>query len=110
MTRPFQDIAAAADDIAAGNWTRQVPIRGSAESMTMAVAFNEMSTHLRHWHQEAQDRSARLEASYERFSSVTESARDAIISTDQDGRGRVLEQERRDDLRLRRRRRRSASR
>jgi PAS domain S-box-containing protein len=85
MTRPFQDIAAAAGDIAGGNWTRQVPIRGTAESTTMAVAFNEMSAHLRHWHQEAQDRSARLEASYERFSSVTESARDAIISTDQGG-------------------------
>jgi PAS domain S-box-containing protein len=85
MTRPFQDIAAAAGDLAAGNWTRQVPIRGSAEATTMAVAFNEMSTHLRHWHQEAQDRSARLEASNERFSSVTESARDAIISTDRDG-------------------------
>jgi two-component system cell cycle sensor histidine kinase/response regulator CckA len=85
MTRPFQDIAAAARDLAAGNWTRQVPIRGSAEATTMAVAFNEMSTHLRHWHQEAQDRLARLEASNERFSSVTESARDAIITTDRDG-------------------------
>ncbi|MEO8256262.1 MAG: PAS domain S-box protein [Acidobacteriota bacterium] len=83
VTRPFQDIAAAADDIAAGNWQRQVPTRGGAESISMAVSFNEMSAHLRHWHQEAQDRSARLAASYERFSSVTESARDAIISTDQ---------------------------
>ncbi len=86
ITQPFQDVAAAAGDLAAGNWTRQVPIRGSAESTTMALAFNEMSTHLRHWHQEAQDRSARLQASYERFAAVTESARDAIISTDQDGR------------------------
>ena len=85
MTRPFQDIAAAAGDLAAGNWTRQVPIRGGAESTTMAVAFNEMSAHLRHWRQEAQDRAARLQASYERFSSVTESARDAIISTGQNG-------------------------
>jgi PAS domain S-box-containing protein len=86
ITRPFQDVAAAAGDLAAGNWTRQVPIRGSAESTTMALAFNQMSTHLRHWHQEAQDRSARLQASYERFAAVTESARDAIIATDQDGR------------------------
>ena len=62
-----------------------MPIRGSAESTTMAVAFNEMSTHLRHWRQEAQDRSARLEASNERFSSVTASARDAIIATDLNG-------------------------
>ena len=85
MTRPFQEVAAAAGDIAAGNWRRQVPVRGSAESTTMAVAFNEMSTHLRHWHQEAQDRSARLQASYERFAAVTDSARDAIISTDEDG-------------------------
>jgi PAS domain S-box-containing protein len=85
MTRPFQDVAAAASDIAAGNWTREVPVRGSAESTTMAAAFNSMSTHLRHWRQEAQDRSDRLEASNERFFSVTESARDAIVSTDHDG-------------------------
>jgi PAS domain S-box-containing protein len=86
ITRPLQDVAAAAGDLAAGNWTRQVPVRGGAESTTMALAFNEMSTHLRHWHQEAQDRSARLQASYERFAAVTESARDGIISTDQAGR------------------------
>ncbi len=47
MSRPLQDLAAAAKDIAAGNWTRQVPVSGSAEATTMAVAFNEMSTSLR---------------------------------------------------------------
>jgi diguanylate cyclase (GGDEF)-like protein len=47
MSQPFKDIAAAAGDIAAGNWARQVPIHGSAEATTMAVAFNEMSTGLR---------------------------------------------------------------
>ena len=29
VSRPLQDIASAACDIAAGNWTRRVPIRGS---------------------------------------------------------------------------------
>ena len=36
MGRPLKDIAAAAGDIAAGNWARQVPLRGSAEATTMA--------------------------------------------------------------------------
>jgi PAS domain S-box-containing protein len=86
MSGPFQDIAAAARDIAAGgNWARQVPVRGSAEAMTMARAFNEMSMSLRHWHEEAQTKSAHLEASYQRFRSVTESARDAIVSADERG-------------------------
>ena len=47
MSRPLQDLAAAAKDIAAGNWARQVPVSGGAEATTMAVAFNEMSTSLR---------------------------------------------------------------
>ena len=85
MSRPLKDIAAAAGDIASGNWARQVPVRGSAEATTMALAFNEMSTGLRHWHEEARDKSERLQKSYDRFYSVTESARDAIISTDETG-------------------------
>ena len=47
MSRPLEDLAAAAKDIAAGNWARQVPVSGSGEAATMAVAFNEMSTSLR---------------------------------------------------------------
>jgi len=47
MSRPLEDLAAAAKDIAAGNWERQVPVSGSAEATTMAVAFNEMSSSLR---------------------------------------------------------------
>jgi diguanylate cyclase (GGDEF)-like protein len=47
MSRPLEDLAAAAKDIAAGNWERQVPVSGSAEATTMARAFNEMSTSLR---------------------------------------------------------------
>jgi PAS domain S-box-containing protein len=83
VSRPFQDVAAAARDIAHGSWSRQVSLRGSAEAMTMAAAFNQMSVRLRHWYDEAQAKSAHLEASYARFSSVTESARDAIVSTDE---------------------------
>ena len=44
---PLRNIAAAAEEIAAGNWRHQVPIRGSAEATTMAVAFNEMTSSLR---------------------------------------------------------------
>jgi len=44
---PLRNIAAAAEEIAAGNWHHQVPIRGSAEATTMAVAFNEMTSSLR---------------------------------------------------------------
>ena len=72
LTRPLKDIAGVAGEIAAGAWERQVPLRGSAEATTLAAAFNEMTSSLRR--------------SYERFHSVTESARDAIISTDPDGR------------------------
>jgi predicted signal transduction protein with EAL and GGDEF domain len=47
MSRPLMNIAAAAKDIADGNWARQVPVGGSAEAITMAVAFNGMSTSFR---------------------------------------------------------------
>jgi PAS domain S-box-containing protein len=72
LTRPLKDIAGAAGEIAAGDWDRQVPLRGSAEATALATAFNEMTGSLRR--------------SYERFHSVTESARDAIVSSDPDGR------------------------
>jgi PAS domain S-box-containing protein len=85
VSQPFRDIAEAAGDLASGNWSRQVPIRGSAEAMTMAQSFNEMSSHLRHWHDQAEEREAKLQAAYERFRSVTESARDGIVSTRGDG-------------------------
>ena len=47
LSRPLREIAGAARDIAAGNLTRQLPVRGSAEATTVAVAFNDMSTSLR---------------------------------------------------------------
>ena len=77
-SRPLIDIAAAARDIAAGDWNRTVPARGSAEAMTMAAAFNDMTRSLR-------DHAERLKAAYQRFSTVTQSARDAIASTDEQG-------------------------
>ena len=78
-SQPLMDMAAAAGDIARGDWTRTVPARGSAEATKMATAFNDMTRSLR-------DQADRLRASYERFSTVTQSARDAIVSTDADGR------------------------
>jgi PAS domain S-box-containing protein len=77
-SQPLMDMAAAARDIAGGDWSRTVPARGSAEASTMATAFNDMTRSLR-------DQADRLKASYLRFSTVTQSARDAIISTDGHG-------------------------
>ena len=78
-SQPLMDMAAAAGDIARGDWTRTVPARGSAEATKMATAFNDMTRSLR-------DQADRLKAAYERFSTVTQSARDAIVSTDVNGR------------------------
>jgi PAS domain S-box-containing protein len=77
-SQPLIDIASAARNIAAGDWSRQVPVRGSAEATTMATAFNDMTRSLR-------DQAERLQASSLRFSTVTQSARDAIVSTDEHG-------------------------
>lgn len=50
-SRPVREIAVAAGDIAAGNWSRQVPVDGSVEEATMAEAFNAMSASLRATHE-----------------------------------------------------------
>jgi PAS domain S-box-containing protein len=85
LSGPLKDIADAARDIASGNWHRRAPLRGTAEAVTMAGAFNEMTATVQHWFEEAKDRSERLQASYERFRTVTESARDGIVSIDGTG-------------------------
>jgi PAS domain S-box-containing protein len=77
-TQPLMDMAAAAREIAGGDWSRVVPARGSAEATMMATSFNEMTRSLRL-------QTERLNASYQRFATVTQSARDAIISTDELG-------------------------
>jgi PAS domain S-box-containing protein len=77
-SQPLMEMAAAARDIAGGDWNRTVAARGSAEATTMANAFNDMTRSLR-------DQSERLKASYLRFSTVTQSARDAIISANTHG-------------------------
>jgi PAS domain S-box-containing protein len=79
------DIALAARDISAGDWHRRVPITGSAEAVLLAEAFNEMTDSLVHWHNEAENRLNNLQAAYERFSAVTQSASDAIISINHAG-------------------------
>ena len=95
-SQPLMDMAAAARDIAGGDWSRIVPARGSAEATTMANAFNDMTRSLR-------DQADRLKASYLRFSTVTQSARDAIVSTDARRQHHVLEPQRGSDVRLHRR-------
>ncbi len=85
VSRPMKVIAQAARDIAAGAWERRVPRAGSAEGLLLADAFNDMTASLIHWHHEAEERLTRLRLAYERFSAVTESASDAIISVDERG-------------------------
>jgi len=75
-SQPLIDMSVAARQIAGGDWARQVPLRGGAEAETMAAAFNDMTSSLR-------DQAERLKAAYQRFATVTQSARDAIISTDE---------------------------
>ena len=86
-TRPLRELALVAPEIAAGRWDRRLPVGGTAEAAEMAIAFNEMTVNLSHWHAEAEARAARLRASRDRFLSVTDSANDGIISAD--GRGRI---------------------
>ena len=47
LSRPLRDIATAATEIAAGNLSLQLPVRGTAEAATVAKAFNAMSVSLR---------------------------------------------------------------
>jgi signal transduction histidine kinase len=47
LTRPVRDLAGAANEIAAGNWTRRMPVDGPAEARVMAEAFNQMTVTLR---------------------------------------------------------------
>src|SRR6185503_18407488 len=44
--RPLRDVVEAAREITRGEWHRRVPVRGSSEAATMAVAFNEMTATL----------------------------------------------------------------
>ncbi|MGE0359507.1 MAG: putative bifunctional diguanylate cyclase/phosphodiesterase [Vicinamibacterales bacterium] len=51
LSRPLRDIATAAEQIAAGNLSLQLPVRGTAEAATVARAFNAMSVSLRSAHE-----------------------------------------------------------
>jgi PAS domain S-box-containing protein len=84
-TRPIRHLVDAANDVAAGNWNRRVPLGGPAEARTMATAFNHMTATLSHWHQEARERAQQLHESYMRFQAVTNSANDAIVSVNSQG-------------------------
>jgi PAS domain S-box-containing protein len=88
ITRPLRELVNVANDIAAGDWVRRVPVGGPAEAKLMAGAFNHMTATLSHWHAEATRRSDELQDSYERFRAVTEPANDAIVSVD--SRGRIV--------------------
>jgi signal transduction histidine kinase len=60
ISRPLGDIAAAARRIASGDWTIEAPVRGSEEAKTLATSFNEMTTSLRHSHEEVRKRDEQL--------------------------------------------------
>ncbi|HVG82878.1 MAG TPA: EAL domain-containing protein [Vicinamibacterales bacterium] len=47
VSQPLREIASAATDIASGNLSLELTARGSAEAVTVARAFNEMSASLR---------------------------------------------------------------
>jgi PAS domain S-box-containing protein len=85
MSRPLRDIAERARDIAAGDWNSRLAVRGTAEAVVMAEAFNDMTESLSHWHAEAQHRTGQLQAAYERYAAVTNSAPDAIVSANAGG-------------------------
>jgi PAS domain S-box-containing protein len=85
VSRPLREIADVAGEIAGGRWDRRVPVRGSAEAKVMADAFNDMTRSLSHWHAEARRRTEQVQAAYERYAAVTNSAHDAIVSADVTG-------------------------
>jgi signal transduction histidine kinase/CheY-like chemotaxis protein len=54
--QPLNELVAAAGDIADGNWSRRATPKGGAETTMLAKAFNDMTTSLRHWYEEARQR------------------------------------------------------
>jgi predicted signal transduction protein with EAL and GGDEF domain len=51
ISRPLRDIATAASAVAAGDLSIRLPVRGGAEAVTVATAFNDMSASLRDAHE-----------------------------------------------------------
>jgi signal transduction histidine kinase len=68
--RPLRDVVDAAREITRGEWTRRVPVRGSSEAATMAVAFNEMTATLTNLNTElktAKERTERASKAKDQF-------------------------------------------
>jgi signal transduction histidine kinase len=68
--RPLHDVVDAAREITRGEWTRRVPVRGSSEAATMAVAFNEMTATLTNLNTElktAKERAERASKAKDQF-------------------------------------------
>jgi signal transduction histidine kinase len=68
--RPLRDVVEAAREITRGEWTRRVPVRGSSEAATMAVAFNEMTATLTNLNTElkaAKERAERASKAKDQF-------------------------------------------
>jgi signal transduction histidine kinase len=68
--RPLRDVVEAAREITRGEWTRRVPVRGTSEAATMAVAFNEMTTSLTALNMqlaEARDRAEQANSAKDQF-------------------------------------------
>jgi len=60
VTRSLADISRAASETAAGDWTRLMPVRGSAEVQSLAHAVNAMATNLHRHHADVEAQRLRV--------------------------------------------------
>jgi signal transduction histidine kinase len=70
----MRTIARAAMEIAEGDWRQRVPTRGSGEAVQLARAFNEMTSALVHWHEQAATRTRGLEAAQQHLREARDAA------------------------------------
>jgi HD-GYP domain-containing protein (c-di-GMP phosphodiesterase class II) len=91
LSRPLHEIAIAAGEVAAGDWDRKAPVRGSAEAAVTATAFNHMTANLRHYYQEARRQSDELSRALdqleESYTSTLQALSRALDTRDDDTEG-----------------------
>jgi PAS domain S-box-containing protein len=85
ITRPIQQVARAAQGIAAGALDQEVPVQSNDELGILAEAFNHMTARVRGTMAELQQSLASLQASQERQRLILETSPTAILVTRSDG-------------------------